>query len=117
MKKIIILFAGIVLLCSCGASKMNMAGCFESPYLNGSEIVSLSLNQDSTFKLQWGNDNIPFSGKWSQKGNDYLFLSYDTLELPWCLATYPYYFKPDSVEIISINKIKYSIFIKFKRIK
>ena len=116
MKKIIILFAGIILLCSCGASKMNMAGCFESPYLNGSRIVSLSLNQDSTFKLQWGN-NIPFSGKWSQKGNDYLFLSYDPEELPWCLATHPYYFKPDSVEIISINKIKYSIFIKFKRIK
>ena len=116
MKKIIILFSGIILLCSCGASKMNMAGCFESPYWNGSRIVSLSLNQDSTFKLQWGN-NIPFSGKWSQKGNDYLFLSYDTLELPWCLATYPFYFKPESVEIISINKIKYSKIIKFKRIK
>lgn len=115
MKKIVILFAGISLLCSCGASKMNMAGRFEDTCQDGNwtRIVRLSLNQDSTFTLIWGDTS---SGKWSQKGNDSLFLSYDPLEFPWCLAYTPPYLNPKSLKIISINKLKYEL-IKLKRIE
>ena len=96
---------------------MNMAGHFEDTYWDERDIVSLSLNQDSTFTLIWKGRRDTYSGKWSQKGNDSLFLSYDPLEFPLCLAYSPFYVTPKSFKIISINKLKYWNIIKLKRIE
>lgn len=129
MKKLIVIMCTMHLLLSCSKAIYTNSPIGVYSGITPASIewipkgtVTLTLRSDNTFYLKWRHlDNseiqgINYVGKWQKKGQNYIWLKFDEVDLDVQLGPHAISYKDRDIKFIHKNKIKMDDIV-LKRIK